>query len=168
MEEREETARTPSPFPLPLCTMPTSVSSPTHAHSAPTPRPCPASMLPRPSRPALPVTHRQTPAPATFWTPPLQPAPAYKTPLRAHHRTHTIPSNLPDNLSSLRSLSFVIASSAGELLDAGGATAFGHRWKNGRRKVEEECRQNLFRPAPSSSSSPTSLAVAVLFSTARR
>jgi hypothetical protein len=95
----------------------------------------------------------------------LAPAPSWpiKKPLRAHHRTHTIPSNLPDILSSLRSLSFVVASTAGELLDAVGATAFGHRWKNGHREVEEKSRWNLFRPAPSSSSSPTSLAVAALF-----
>jgi hypothetical protein len=58
---------------------------------------------------------------------------------------------------------FTIAIDAGELLGAGGATAFGLRWKNGRREVEETRRRNLFRPAPSSSSSPTSLAIAALF-----
>jgi hypothetical protein len=65
-------------------------------------------------------------------------------------------------------LSFAVAIDAGELLDAGGATVFGRRWTNGRREVEEECRQNLFRPTPSSSSSPTPLAVAALFLSARR
>jgi hypothetical protein len=34
--------------------------------------------------------------------------------------------------------------------------------------VEEKGRRNLFCPAPSSSSSPTSLAIDVLFSTTRR
>jgi hypothetical protein len=76
---------------------------------------------------------------------------------------HTIPSNLPDILSSLYSLLFIIASNAGELLDAVGATASGRRWRNGRWEVDEENRRTLFRPAPSSSSSPASLAVAALF-----
>jgi hypothetical protein len=120
----------------------------------------PRQHAPKAAAPGVDVASRRTP---TFWTPPLQPALAYKNPLRALLRTDTIPSNLPDILSSLCSLSFVIASNAGELLDAVGATASGRRWRNGRWEVDEENRRTLFRPAPSSSSSPTSLAVAALF-----
>jgi hypothetical protein len=93
---------------------------------------------------------------------------AYKNPLRALHQAHTIPRNLPDNLSLLSSLSVAVDVDAGELLGAGGATAFGHRWKNGRREVDEKSRRNLFCPAASNSPSPASLAVAVLFFTDRR
>jgi hypothetical protein len=81
---------------------------------------------------------------------------------------HTIPSKPPDNLSSPRSLSFDVASSAGELLDAGSAAAFGLRWASRRRELEEECCRNLFRPSPSSPASPTRLAVAVVFLAVRR
>jgi hypothetical protein len=80
---------------------------------------------------------------------------------------HTIPSNLLDILSSLCSLSFIVASNAGELLDAVGATASGRHWKSGRWEVDEENRRTLFRPAPSISPSPTSLTVAALFSAER-
>jgi hypothetical protein len=52
---------------------------------------------------------------------------AYKSPRRSNERTHTTPSYLPDNLSSLRSLSFDVTIPAGEVLDAEGATAFGLR-----------------------------------------
>jgi hypothetical protein len=83
-------------------------------------------------------------------------------------KTHTIPSNLQDIISLPISLSVAVAVDAGELLGAGGATASGRRWRNGRREVEEKSRRNLFCPAPSSSSSPTSLAVAVFFATDRR
>jgi hypothetical protein len=49
---------------------------------------------------------------------------AYKNPLRANERTYPAPSKPPDNLSSPRSLSFDVASPAGEVLDAEGAAAF--------------------------------------------
>jgi hypothetical protein len=158
--EREEKGQTPLLFPS------ASLHTPDRRELARARLQCPDAMTsprqhaPKAAAPGVDVASRRTP---TFGTPPLQRAPAYKTPLRARHRTHTIPSNLLDNLSSLCSLSFVVASTAGELLDAVGATAFGHRWKNGRREVEEKSRRNLFRPALSSSSSPTSLAVAALF-----
>jgi hypothetical protein len=117
----------------------------------------------RPTSPPEPPRPGKFPATAPTGNPSSRALLAYKNPLRARHRTHTIPSNLLDILSSLRSLSFIVASTAGELLDAVGATAFGHSWKNGRREVEEKSRQNLFRPALSSSSSPTSLAITALF-----
>jgi hypothetical protein len=72
------------------------------------------------------------------------PPSAYKNTLRARHRTHTIPSNLPDNLSLLSSLWLAIAVDTGELLDAGGATASGRRWRNERREVDEKSLRNLF------------------------
>jgi hypothetical protein len=151
-----------------LCTMPTVVASPTPTHSAPTPRPNPSSMPPRPPCPALPVHVARTPCaghPLDALVPALL---AYKKPLRSRSWTHPTPSELPDIFSSSRSISFAIASSAGELLGMGGTAAFGLRWANGRREVEEECRRSLFRPAPSSSASPSRLAVAVVFFSARR
>jgi hypothetical protein len=49
---------------------------------------------------------------------------AYKSPHRSNDWTHTTPSYLPDTLTSPRSLSFDVASPAGEVLDAEGAAAF--------------------------------------------
>jgi hypothetical protein len=167
-EEKEEAARTPSLCPSSLCTMPTGMSSPEHAHSTPSPRPSPASTPPRLPCPALPVHVARTPC-AGHLLDALAPALlAYKNPLRSRSWNHTTPSKLPDIFSSPSSLPFDVASSAGELLDAGGATAFGLRWASGRREVEEECRRSRFRLAPSSSASPTRLAVAVVFLSARR
>jgi hypothetical protein len=51
----------------------------------------------------------------------------YKNPRRSNERTHTTPSYLPDIFSSPRSLSFDVASPAGEVLDAEGVAAFGLR-----------------------------------------
>jgi hypothetical protein len=81
---------------------------------------------------------------------------------------HPTPSYPLDTLSSPRSLSFDVASSAGELLDAGSAAAFGLRWASRRRELEEECRQSLFRPSPSSPASSTHIAVAFVFLAVRR
>jgi hypothetical protein len=78
------------------------------------------------------------------------------------------PSEPPDNLSSPRSLLFDVASSAGELLDAGSAAMFGLRWASRRRELEEECCRNLFCPSSSSPSSSTRLVVAVVFLIVRR
>jgi hypothetical protein len=112
----------------------------------------PRQHAPKATAPGVDLASRGTP---TLWTPPLQPAPVYKNPLRALLRTHTIPSNLPDILSSFCSLSFVVASNAGELLDAVGATASGLRWRSERREVDEEKLGVLFCFTPSSSPSST-------------
>jgi hypothetical protein len=93
---------------------------------------------------------------------------AYKNPCRAHEWTHTIPNSLPDTLSSPRSLSFDEAYNAGELLGAGSAAAFGRRWTNGSRELEEECRRSLFCPSLSSPASSTRVAIAVIFLAVRR
>jgi hypothetical protein len=93
---------------------------------------------------------------------------AYKNPRRSNERTHTDPSYLPDTLASPRSLSFDDACTAGEVLDAEGAAAFGIRGASGRRELVEESRRSLFRPSPSSSASSTLAAVAVVFFAARR
>jgi hypothetical protein len=93
---------------------------------------------------------------------------AYKSPLRAHDRTHPTPSNLPDTFSPSRSLLFDVACNAGEPLGVGSAAVLGRRWTNGRRELEEECCQSLFCPSPSSPASSTRLAVAVVFLAVRR
>jgi hypothetical protein len=93
---------------------------------------------------------------------------AYKNPRRSNERMHPTPSLLPDIFSSPRSLSLDVASPAGEVLDAGGAAAFGLSWASGRRELEEEHRRSLFRPSPSSSASSTRAAVAIVFFSARR
>jgi hypothetical protein len=65
-------------------------------------------------------------------------------------------------------LSFDVVSSAGELLDAGRAAAFGLHWTSRRRELEEECCRNLFCPSPSSPASSTRVAIAVVFFSERR
>jgi hypothetical protein len=95
-------------------------------------------------------------------------SPAYKSPRRSNEPTRPAPSYLPDNLSSPRSLSFDVASPAGEVLDAEGAAAFDLLGASRRREVVEETRRSLFRSSPLSSASPTHAAVAVVFFTARR
>jgi hypothetical protein len=80
---------------------------------------------------------------------------------------HTVPSYLPDTLTSPRSLSFDVAVPAGEVLDAESAAAFDLPGASRRWESEEEPRWSRFHPSPSSSSSSTHAAVAVVF-TARR
>jgi hypothetical protein len=148
--------------------LPTAVTAPEPTHSTPSPRPNPSSTRARPSSPVLPVHVAST----TFAGHPLGalvPAPlAYKNPRRSNEWTHTIPSYLPDTLTSPRSLSFDVASPAGEVLDAEGAAVFGLRGASGRRELVEESRRSLFRPSPSSSASSTRTAVAIVFFSARR
>jgi hypothetical protein len=59
-------------------------------------------------------------------------------------KIRTIPSNLPDIISLPISLSVAVAVDVGEVGSAGGATASGRRWRNGRREVDEPGRCNLF------------------------
>jgi hypothetical protein len=94
-KEKEDTARTPSPLPLPLCKLPTGVVSPTPAHSAPPPRQNPASTCARPPRSVLPVVRRQGPRTGHILATLAADFLAYKSPLRAHDRTHPIPSKPP-------------------------------------------------------------------------
>jgi hypothetical protein len=158
---RGRTAQTlPSLCPSALYTLPTSVTSLVPTHSTPSLRPSPASMPPRPPCPAS-LMHVARPPCAGHLLGTLAPALlAYIKPRRAHEWTHTTPSELPDIFLSLVLSRFDIASSAGELLDAGGATAFSLCWTNSHREVEEEGRRSLFRPALSSSaSSLSSLAI---------
>jgi hypothetical protein len=95
-------------------------------------------------------------------------APAYKSPRRSNDWTHTVPSYLPDTLTSPHSLSFDVAVPAGEVLDAEGAAAFDLPGASRRWEVVEEPRRSRFRPSSSSSSSSTHAAVAVVVFTARR
>jgi hypothetical protein len=83
-------------------------------------------------------------------------------------KIHTTPSYLPDSFSPSLSLSFDVASPAGEVLDAEGAAAFGIRGASEHRELVEESRRSLFRSSPSSSASSMLAAVAVVFFTARR
>jgi hypothetical protein len=59
-------------------------------------------------------------------------------------KIHTIPSNLPDIISLPVSLSVAVAVDAGEVRSAGGATASGRLWRNGRREVDEPSSRDLF------------------------
>jgi hypothetical protein len=90
----------PPLFPSALCTTPTGVSSPEHAHSTPTPGQHPANTPPRPPRPALPVhvaRHRPSMPLET-----LAPAPsrAYKNPPSTPRRSTPSPLPIPTLLSS--------------------------------------------------------------------
>jgi hypothetical protein len=144
MEEREETHPDPSPCPSASLQATDRRELARACPQCPDAKTKPRQQASKAAAPGIADAHRQAPP----HRPPFgQPAPAYKKPLRAPDWNHTIPS---------------------ELLDAGGITSFGHLWTNGRREVEEKGRRSLFHPAPSSSSSPTSLAIAVLFPTARR
>jgi hypothetical protein len=112
--EEEETAQDPLSSPSALCTLPTGVTSPAPTHSTPSPRPSPASTRARPQRPVLPVAHRQGPYTGHLLATLAPDVLAYKSPLRAHNRTHRIPSKPPDTLSSPHSPSFDVASTADE------------------------------------------------------
>jgi hypothetical protein len=144
------------------------VTSPAPTHSTPQPRQHPSSTRARPLSPVSPVHVASTPC-AGHPLGALVPASlAYKSPRRSNDWTHTIPSYLPDTLTSSRSLPFDVTSPAGEVLDAEGAAAFDLRWARGRRELVEESRRSLFRPSLSSSASSTRLAVAVVFLAVRR
>jgi hypothetical protein len=112
---------------------PTTVTSPEPTHSTPSQRPTPSSMRARPSSPVSPVHVASMPC-AGHPLDALAPASlAYKNPRRSNEWMHTIPSYLPDTLTSPSSLSFDVASPAGEVLDAEGTAAFGLRGASGRR-----------------------------------
>jgi hypothetical protein len=83
-----------------LCTTPTSVSSPEHAHSTPSPRQHPASTHPRQPHPALPVhvaSHRPS-MPLETLAPVL--SRAYKNPPSTPRRSPPSPLPIPTLLSS--------------------------------------------------------------------
>jgi hypothetical protein len=93
---------------------------------------------------------------------------AYKSPRRSNEPTRPAPSYLPDTTSPSLSLSFDDACTTGVVLDASHAAALDCRWTNGGWEPEEEYRRSLFHPMPSSSASPTRLAVAIVFLAVRR
>jgi hypothetical protein len=93
---------------------------------------------------------------------------AYLNPRRSNEETHTTPSYRPDTITPSLSLWFVDAYNAGEVLDTESAAAFGHPGASRRWKSAEEHRRSRFRTLPSSSSSSTHAAVAVVVFTARR
>jgi hypothetical protein len=166
--EEEERAQDPPSSSSARCTSPTIVASPEPTHSTPSPRPNPTSTRARPPCPVLLVARRQGPRTSELLDALAPDSLAYKNPRRSNERSHPTPSSLPDNLSSLRSLSFDVASPAGEVLDAGSAAALGRRWTSRRRELEEEHRRSLFRPSPSSPASSTRAAVAIVVFSARR
>jgi hypothetical protein len=86
------------------CTSPTIVTSPEPTHSTPRPRQHPSSTRARPSRPVSPVHVASMPCAGHLLGAPVPDAPAYKSPRRSNDWTHTIPSYLPDTLTSPRSL----------------------------------------------------------------
>jgi hypothetical protein len=166
--EEEERAQDPPLCLSSSCTTPTAVTVPEPTHITPSPRQNPSSTLARPPCPVLLDAHCQGPRTGELLDALALVSLAYKSPRRSNEWTHTTPSYLPDTLTSPRSLSFDDACTAGEVLDAECAAAFGIRGASGRRELVEESRRSLFRPSPSSSASSTLAAVAVLFFTARR
>jgi hypothetical protein len=95
-------------------------------------------------------------------------APAYINPHRSNEETHTTPSYRPDTISPSLSLWFIDACNAGEVQDAESATAFDLPGASRRWELEEELRRSRFCPSPSSSTSSTHAAIAVIIFTARR
>jgi hypothetical protein len=160
--------RPPSLLLLPLCKLPTTVTSPAPTHSTPQPRQHPSSTRARPSSPVSPVHVASMPCAGHPLDALVPDSLAYKSPRRSNDWTHTPPSSLPDIFSSPRSLQLDVASPAGEVLDAEGAAALGLSGASRRRESVEEPRRSLFRPSPSSSASPTLTAVAVVIFSARR
>jgi hypothetical protein len=94
-EETEDTARTLSPLLLPLCKLPTDVTSPAPTHSTPQPRQHPSSTPPRPPCPAWPLHTARAPAPATFWPPLPSASRAYKNPPVDPQKKHTFTATDP-------------------------------------------------------------------------
>jgi hypothetical protein len=144
------------------------VTAPEPTHSTPRPRPNPSSTRARPPCPVLLDAHRQGPRTGELLDALAPDALAYKSPRRSNDWTPTIPSYLPDTFSPSLSLSFDDTYTAGAVLDASCAAALDRRWTSGGWEPEEERRRNLFHPSPSSSASPTRLAITVVFLAVRR
>jgi hypothetical protein len=103
------------------------------------------------------ITHRQGPRAGELLDALALDSLAYKSPRRSNEWTHTTPSYLPDTSSSPSSFPFDVASSAGEVLDAGGAIASGRRWTRRRCQAEELSSRRRSASSPSSpASSPSS------------
>jgi hypothetical protein len=169
-EGREEEERVQDP-PLCLsssCMTPTAMTAPEPTHSTPQPRPNPPSTRARPPCPVLLDARCQGPHTGELLDALALISPAYKSPRRSNEPTRPAPSYLPDTISPSLSLSFDDACTTGAVLDASHADALDRRWTNGSWEPEEERRRSLFHPSPSSSTSPTRLAVAVVFLAVRR
>jgi hypothetical protein len=166
--EEEECAQDPPLYLSSSCTTPTAVTALEPTHSTPRPRPNPSSTRARPPCPVLLDAHRQGPRTGELLDALAPDALAYKSPRRSNERTRPAPSYLPDTISPSLSLSFDDACTTGAVLDASRAAALDRRWTNGGWEPEEERRQSLFHPSPSSSASPTRLAIAVVFLAVRR
>jgi hypothetical protein len=166
--EEEERAQDPPLCLSSSCTTPTAMTAPEPTHSTPQPRPNPPSTRARPPCPVLLDARCQGPCTGELLDALALVSPAYKSPRRSNEPTRPAPSYLPDTLTSPRSLSFVVAIPAGEVLDAEGAAAFDLLGASRRRELVEEPRRSLFRPSPSSSASSTLAAVAVVFFSVRR
>jgi hypothetical protein len=95
-------------------------------------------------------------------------AQAYINPRQSNEETHTTPGYRPDTISPSLSLYFVDACIAGAVLDAEGTAAFDLPGASRRWELVEEHHRSRFRPSPSSSTSSTHAAVAVVVFTARR
>jgi hypothetical protein len=97
---------TPGPplfFPA-ACTSPTTLPSPAPTHSTPRPRPKPPSTRARPPCPWSLDAHAQDPRAGELLAALALDALAYKRPRRSNEPTHPVPSYLPDNPVSPRSL----------------------------------------------------------------
>jgi hypothetical protein len=151
--EEEEHARTPPLCPAALCTTPTGVSSPEHAHNTPSPRQHPASTPPRPPRPAL-LAHaaRHHPSmPLETLAPAL--SRAYKNPPSTPRRSTPSPLLIPTLLSSSFPRSRPISMSVRRRVPGDS----GRRWSFCWCKVEERSSRRRSATSPSSpASSPSS------------
>jgi hypothetical protein len=151
-EETEDTARTPSLLLLPLCKLPTAVTSPALTHSTPQPRQHPSSTPPRPPCPAWPLHTARAPAMATFWPPLPSASRAYKnppsTPRRSTHSPQPIPTLLSSSLPRRRPISVSVRRRV--------PGDSGHRWSCCWYEVEERSRHRRSATPPSSSASSPS------------
>jgi hypothetical protein len=100
----------PSLLLLPLCKLPTTLTSPAPTHSNPRPRQHPSSTRARPSRPVSPVHAARAPALATFWPPLPSTSWAHKPPppsipRRSTHSPQPIPTLLSSSLPRRRPIS---------------------------------------------------------------
>jgi hypothetical protein len=142
----------PDPPPLcpaALCTTPTGVSSPEHAHSTPSPRQHPAGTPPRPPRPAL-LAHaaRHRPSmPLETLAPVL--SRAYKkppsTPRRSTHPPLPIPTLLSSSLPRSRPISVRVRRRVPGDSGRRGASA-GARWRSGAAAVDLLPRRQALLP----------------------
>jgi hypothetical protein len=166
--EEEDSTQDPLSSSPATCTSPTIVTAPAPTHSMPQPRPKPPSTRARSLCPVLLDAQPQGPQAGELLDTLSPNAQAYINPHRSNEETHTTPGYRPDTISSSLSLWFIDACITGEVLDAEGAAAFDLPGASRRWELVEEHRRSRFRPSPSSSTSSTHAAVAVVVFTARR